>query len=88
MATVATLGFGQAAPGARYPAIYLAGLVGGVQGIFRSTDGGASWVADQHRRAAVGWIGQTITGDPRVFGRVYLGTNGRGILCGDPAGGR
>lgn len=51
---------------------------------FRSADEGTSWVRindDQHQ---YGWIGQTITGDPRVFGRVYLGTNGRGILRGDP----
>jgi xyloglucan-specific exo-beta-1,4-glucanase len=87
VATVATLGFGKAAPGASYPAIYLVGVVGGVQGIFRSTDEGASWLRindDQHQ---YGWIGQTITGDPHVFGRVYLGTNGRGILTGGPAGG-
>ncbi|HEX6524547.1 MAG TPA: xyloglucanase [Streptosporangiaceae bacterium] len=83
--TVATLGFGKAAPGARYPAIYLTGVVSGVQGVFRSTDGGVSWLRindDQHQYA---WIGQTITGDPRVFGRVYLGTNGRGVLYADPA---
>jgi len=26
-----------------------------------------------------------IAGDPRVFGRVYVGTDGRGILVGEPA---
>jgi hypothetical protein len=86
--TVATIGFGKAAPGASYPAVYLTGVVGGVQGIFRSTDEGASWVRINTGAQQWGWIGQTITGDPNVFGRVYLGTNGRGIFYGDPAGAR
>jgi xyloglucan-specific exo-beta-1,4-glucanase len=83
--TVATLGFGKAAPGASYPAAYLVGLVDGVQGIFRSTDEGLRWVRINNDSEQYGWIGQTITGDPRVFGRVYLGTNGRGIRYADPA---
>jgi hypothetical protein len=83
---VATLGFGKAAPGAAYPAIYLVGVVGGVQGIFRSADQGASWVRINTGAEQWGWTGQTITGDLHRFGRVYLGTNGRGIQYAGPAG--
>jgi hypothetical protein len=78
-----SVGFGMPAPGARYPAIYLNGKIGGVDGFFRSTDKGVSWVRindDQHQFGG----GGAITGDPRVFGRVYLGTGGRGILYGEP----
>jgi photosystem II stability/assembly factor-like uncharacterized protein len=84
VATVATLGFGKAAPGASYPAIYLAGIVAGGQGVFRSTDAGSTWVRINTGAESYGWTGQVITGDPDVFGRVYLGTNGRGILYADP----
>jgi hypothetical protein len=83
--TVATLGFGKAAPGARYPAIYLTGVVDGVQGVFRSTDEAASWVRINTGAEQYAWVGQTITGDPHLFGRVFLGTNGRGILVATPA---
>jgi hypothetical protein len=88
--TVATVGFGRGAPGASYPAIYLTGIVGGVQGIFRSTDGGATWTRINTGAQQWGWIGQTITGDPNVYGLVYAGTNGRGIeyLNTAKAGGR
>ena len=27
---------------------------------------------------------QAITGDPRVYGRVYVSTNGRGVIVGEP----
>jgi xyloglucan-specific exo-beta-1,4-glucanase len=77
------IGFGKAGPGRSYPAIYLIGVVGEVYGFFRSDDVGATWVRindDQHQ---FGFSG-AIAGDPRVFGRVYVGTGGRGILYGMP----
>ncbi|HOU12922.1 MAG TPA: PKD domain-containing protein [Anaerolineae bacterium] len=78
------VGFGAPAPGADYMAIYISGQVAGVRGIYRSTDMGASWVRindDQHQYA---WTGAAITGDPRIYGRVYVSTNGRGVIYGDP----
>jgi len=72
------------APGRKYPAIYLIGtLQANEQAVFRSIDRGASWTRindDQHQYGTQ----VVVTGDPRVYGRVYLGTNGRGILYGDP----
>jgi hypothetical protein len=66
--------------------VYAIAQIGGVQGIFRSDDAGTSWTRindDQHQ---YGNIGQAITGDPRIYGRVYVGTNGRGIVYGDLSG--
>jgi xyloglucan-specific exo-beta-1,4-glucanase len=80
-----TIGFGKAAPHGRYPALYASAKIDGVRGIYRSDDAGRHWVRindDRHQYASTG---QTITGDPRVYGRVYVGTNGRGIIFGHPA---
>jgi hypothetical protein len=49
---------------------------------------GASYPATNDDQHQYGWIGQTITGDPDVFGRACPGTNGRGVLYADPVGGR
>jgi xyloglucan-specific exo-beta-1,4-glucanase len=78
-----TIGFGKPAPGKSYPALYASARIGGVRGIFRSDNAGRSWVRlndDQHQYA---WTGAAITGDPRVYGRVYVATNGRGIIYGE-----
>lgn len=81
-----SLGFGKAAPGKKYPTLLLSGKIGQVQGLFRSDDAGQTWVRindDQHQ---FGWLNH-VTGDPRVYGRVYFGTAGRGIIYGDPVPG-
>jgi hypothetical protein len=71
------------APGQSYPAVYLAGSVGNVWGTYRSDDAGATWQRIDDPQHQFGWI-NCLTGDPRRYGRVYLGTGGRGILYGDP----
>jgi hypothetical protein len=81
------VGFGRAAASQTYPALYASAQIDNVRGIFRSDDGGVSWVRvidDQHQFASTG---AAITGDPRVYGRVYVSTNGRGVIVGEPAAG-
>lgn len=77
------VGFGKAAADAEFPAVFLSGSVRGERGIFRSDDGGESFVRIDDPRRRFGQI-NAIAGDPRRFGRVFLGTGGRGILYGDP----
>ncbi len=78
-------GFGKAAPGSTYPTLYMIGTVNRLRGIFRSDGAARSWVRindDQHQWGLV----LQITGDPKRYGRVYVGTHGRGIFYGDPVG--
>jgi photosystem II stability/assembly factor-like uncharacterized protein len=77
-------GFGKAAPGADFPAIYLCGRIAGTYGFFRSDDAGKSWVRINDDRHQFNQI-ETVIGDPRIYGRVYIGTRGRGIIYGDIA---
>jgi transposase len=61
-----SIGFGMGAPGQSYMALYMLGIVGGVHGVFRSDDGGSSWIQindSQHQYAQT----CSITGD-RVLG--------------------
>jgi photosystem II stability/assembly factor-like uncharacterized protein len=76
--------FGKAAPGAQYPALYVAGTVTGIHGVFRSGDSGSSWTRINDDTHQFGNLA-VIAADPRIYGRVYLGTSGRGILYGDIA---
>jgi hypothetical protein len=77
------LGFGKPAEGKTYPALYLIGKVGDVAGFFRSDDVGRTWVRINDDKHQYGFC-NVIIGDPRIYGRAYLGTGGRGILYGEP----
>ena len=83
------VGFGKAATGATYPAVYIWGTVSGVKGMFRSTDQGASWTRindDAHEWGGVG-NGNFVMGDMNVYGRAYMSTVGRGLVAIESGGG-
>lgn len=76
-------GFGKEAPGSAYPALYAIGVINGVYGFFRSDDAAKNWIRindDEHQYGLV----LLISGDPKKYGRVYVGTHGRGVIYGDP----
>lgn len=81
-------GLGKPARGRVEPALYALGTVGGRRAIWRSVDGGHDWQRINDDAHQWGLRIRVISGDPRLFGRVYIGTDGRGIIYGDPAGGR
>lgn len=83
VSTIYGFGFGKAKPGNNYPALYLIGVVNGQYGFFRSDDSARTWVRindDQHQYGLV----LHICGDMQEYGRVYVGTHGRGIQMGAP----
>ncbi|MEV2229561.1 1,4-beta-glucanase [Streptomyces phaeochromogenes] len=78
-----TLGFGMAADGADYPAIYQVGSTDTITAVYRSDDEAKTWTRINDDAHQWGWTGEVVVGDPRVYGRVYLATNGRGIQYGE-----
>lgn len=81
----AAVGLGKAEPSSTYHTLYIWGTVGGVTGVFRSIDQGATWLRindDDHEYGGPG-NGQFVIGDMNVYGRVYMSTVGRGIVYAD-----
>jgi len=78
------VGFGKAAPGQTYPAVFVSGKIKGQTGIWRSDNEGQSWVRindDVHRFGD----GGILTGDPTEYGTVYVARAAGGIVMGKPA---
>ncbi len=79
------LGFGKAAPGSASLTLFLDGQISGQWGLYRSTNGGSSWIQINDSSHQWGGIGP-VCGDMRTFGTVYFGTQGgRGTIWGTSA---
>lgn len=81
---VEILSLGCPAPDGDYPSLYAVGRKGDLRAIWRSDDKGRTWIRindDQHQ---YGTRFRCLAADPRIFGRVYVGTDGRGIIYGQP----
>jgi|GEM_PF-2828384 len=74
--------FGAKVPGTDIYSMYLLGRIDNVWGLYRSDNDGASWIKMNDDQHGISWA-NCISGDRNVYGRVYIGTSGRGILVAD-----
>ena len=81
----ARLSFGKAARDGDYPALYAIAARDDLVAIWRSDDGGSTWARINDAKHEYGRRFRCIAGDMRIYGRVYVGTDGRGIVYGDIA---
>ena len=81
---VMSVGLGKPAKDGDPPVLFVFGEVDGQRGLFRSDNNGRHWRRIDHDALRFGGIIRHVTGDPRLHGRVYFGTEGRGIWYGDP----
>ncbi|MBR1739912.1 MAG: cellulose-binding protein [Ruminococcus sp.] len=78
------LGFGKARNEGDPSAVYMLGEANGEgYGVYISEDKGVTWKRINDEAHKWGNVNNVISGDPKLFGRVYISTNGRGIIRGD-----
>ena len=83
VSTLSLIAFGKPAPGHTNPALFLKGGAGGLSGILRSDDDGATWKKIDDADHPINDGPKVMGADRQTFGRVYIGTDGRGIYVGD-----
>jgi xyloglucan-specific exo-beta-1,4-glucanase len=76
--------WGRPLEGSLDPTLFVYGRHGETWGIFRSPDHGHSWSRITTDEQPLGCFPSCLVGDRQQAGRVYLGTNGRGVFCGTP----
>ena len=85
------LTFGKAARGRQNPTVFVNGTINNRQGLFRSDDATslkgdaaqATWVQISTKNNVLSNV-TYLEGDRLTFGKIYVGTGGRGILYGQP----
>ena len=82
---VTALAFGRPRTDGDYPTLFAIGTRGDLEAIWRSDDAGVSWVRVNDAEHEYGRRFRVISADQRVFGRVYVGTDGRGVIYGEPS---
>lgn len=75
--------FGIPSTAGAYPAVYVVGSVNNTWGIYRSDDTGMTWQRIDDPQHQFGSF-SILAGDRTHYGRIYLGTSGRGVVYGDP----
>lgn len=86
LSTVDCIGFGVGKDEDSYPVLYALGDDGeNGEGVYMSEDKGETWSRINDDDHLFGNLNNCITGDSNVYGRVYIATNGRGIIMGDIA---
>jgi hypothetical protein len=80
---VFSFGFGKAAPGQTYPAIFIYGWVNNALGIWRSDDNTLTWkqISDGFPLGSFAPV-KVIEGDNNIYGTVYVGLSGNGWAYG------
>lgn len=78
--TINAFGFGKGLT-SDYPSLYLIGIVNGEYGFFRSDDKAKTWIRINDEDHQYGHV-LHIAGDMQEYGRVYIGTHGRGLVTG------
>ncbi|ORX36535.1 Oligoxyloglucan reducing end-specific cellobiohydrolase [Piromyces finnis] len=82
--TADSVGFGKPDPNSNAPyTVYIVGKYDGYYGVYRSTDLGNTWTLLNDDNHQWGVYNSKVIGDPNIFGRVYIATNGRGVVVGD-----
>lgn len=81
------LALGAAKTSGGYPSVFVGGTISGTTGYFRTDDQGVNWVQINDAAHGFGSVSANVlAADQKTYGRVYVGTNGRGIFYGDASG--